>query len=65
VIVAVYSCLGFAGGFLGTLLFGVALDWFGGAAQLAAWAVAFGFCAVACLIGGMVSAFLPRDLGRA
>jgi MFS family permease len=33
--VAVYSCIGFAGGFIGTLLFGVALDWFGGTARLA------------------------------
>jgi MFS family permease len=37
VTVAVYSCVGFAGGFLGTLLFGVALDRFGGTARLAAW----------------------------
>jgi hypothetical protein len=27
--VAVYSCIGFAGGFLGTLLFGLFLDWSG------------------------------------
>ncbi len=31
---AVYSCIGFAGGFIGTLLFGVALDWFGGTAPV-------------------------------
>jgi MFS family permease len=63
--VAVYSCIGFAGGFIGTLLFGVALDWFGGTARLAAWVVAFGICAIACLIGGIATAFLPRGLGRA
>jgi predicted MFS family arabinose efflux permease len=30
---ALYSCVGFGGGFVGTLLFGVALDHFGGAAR--------------------------------
>lgn len=63
--VAVYSCIGFAGGFVGTLLFGVALDWFGGTARLAAWVLAFGICAVACLVGGIASMFLSRDLARA
>ncbi len=63
--VAVYSCIGFAGGFLGTVLFGVALDRFGGTTQLVAWVVAFGICAVACLVGGVATAFLPRDLERA
>ncbi|HEY0335420.1 MAG TPA: hypothetical protein VGC74_17245, partial [Stenotrophomonas sp.] len=64
-IVAVYSCIGFAGGFLGTLLFGVALDRFGGTAQLAAWLAAFGICAFACLVGCIAIAFLQRDVGRA
>lgn len=63
-IVAVYSCIGFAGGFVGTLLFGLALDWLGGTGRLAAWVLAFGICAVACLTGGVVSLFLPRDLVR-
>ena len=63
--VAVYSCIGFAGGFLGTVLFGIALDCFGGTTQLAAWVVAFGICAVACLVGGIATAFLPHDLDRA
>jgi len=63
-IVAVYSCIGFAGGFVGTLLFGLALDWFGGTARLAAWVLAFGICAVACLVGSIASIFLSRDLGR-
>ena len=35
--VAVYSCIGFAGGFVGTLLFGLALDWFGGTDRLVVW----------------------------
>lgn len=60
-IVAVYSCIGFAGGFVGTLLFGLALDWFGGTARLAAWVLAFGICAVACLVGGIASIFLARE----
>jgi hypothetical protein len=58
----VYSCIGFAGGFIGTLLFGLSLDRFGGAARLMTWVVAFGICAIACLIGAIATAFLPRDL---
>src|SRR4051794_9735085 len=61
-IVAVYSCIGFAGGFLGTLLFGLSLDRFGGTTRLAAWVVAFGICAVACIVGAVATAFLSRDL---
>jgi hypothetical protein len=30
-----YSCVGFGGGFLGTLLFGITLDQFGGTSQSA------------------------------
>ena len=63
--VAVYSCIGFAGGFLGTLLFGVALDRLGGTARLAAWLGAFGVCALVCLVGCIATAFLQRDVGRA
>ena len=62
-IVAVYSCIGFAGGFIGTLLFGLTLDRFGGTGRLTAWVVAFGICAVACVIGAIATAFLSRDLG--
>jgi hypothetical protein len=63
-IVAVYSCIGFGGGFVGTLLFGMTLDFFGGTARLAAWVMAFGTCAVACLAGSIASLFLSRDLVR-
>jgi hypothetical protein len=35
-----------------------------GTAQLAAWVLAFGICAVACLVGSVASIFLSRDLGR-
>ena len=62
-IVAVYSCIGFAGGFIGTLLFGLSLDWFGGTARQTAWVVAFGICAMASLIGAIATAFLSRGLG--
>jgi MFS family permease len=58
----VYSCIGFAGGFIGALLFGLSLDWFGGTARLAAWVVAFGICAIACLIGAIATAILSHDL---
>jgi predicted MFS family arabinose efflux permease len=61
--VAVYSCIGFAGGFLGALLFGLSLDLFGGTARLTAWVGAFGMCAIVCLIGATATAFLSRDLG--
>ena len=64
VTVAVYSCIGFAGGFVGTLLFGITLDFFGGTARLAAWVMAFGTCAVACLAGSAASIFLSHDLVR-
>jgi MFS family permease len=62
--VAVYSCIGFAGGFIGTLLFGVALDWFGGTARLAAWVVAFGICAIACLTTVLLALAYPAVPGR-
>jgi predicted MFS family arabinose efflux permease len=60
---AVYSCIGFAGGFAGTLLFGLSLDWFGTTAQLAAWAVAFGICSIACLAGSFATMFLRERFG--
>jgi predicted MFS family arabinose efflux permease len=62
--VALYSCVGFGGGFIGTLLFGIALDQFGGTARLAAWTPAFATCAVACVAGSVAMAFLPTDVGR-
>jgi len=45
--IGLYSCIGFGAGFLGTLLFGVTLDQFGGTSQLAAWALSFGTCGLA------------------
>jgi len=42
--IGLYSCIGFGASFLGTLLFGIALDQFGGTSQIAAWTLSFGTC---------------------
>jgi MFS family permease len=60
--IGLYSCVGFGGGFLGTLLFGVTLDEFGGTSQLAAWTLSFGTCGLACLAGAAATIFLSRDV---
>src|ERR1700730_3578016 len=60
--IGLYSCIGFGAGFLGTLLFGVTLDQFGGPSQLAAWALSFGACGLACLAGAAATSFLPRNI---
>ncbi|MBV8095041.1 MAG: MFS transporter [Acetobacteraceae bacterium] len=60
--IGLYSCIGFAAGFLGTLLFGVTLDQFGGTSKLAAWVVSFGTCGLACLAGAVATLFLPRNI---
>jgi len=60
--IGLYSCIGFGAGFLGTLLFGVTLDEFGGTSRLAAWAVSFGTCGLACLAGAAATIFLSRDV---
>jgi MFS family permease len=60
--IGLYSCVGFGGGFLGTLLFGVTLDQFGGTSQLAAWILSFGTCGLACLAGAAATIFLSRDV---
>ena len=60
--IGLYSCIGFGASFLGTLLFGVTLDQFGGTSQLAAWAVSFGTCGLACLAGAGATIFLPRNI---
>ncbi len=62
--IALYSCVGFGGGFAGTLLFGVALDQFAGGG-LIGWTIAFGTCAVACVAGSIATATLSHDLGCA
>lgn len=63
--VALYSCVGFGGGFVGTVIFGIALDGLGGASQMAAWVLSFANCGLVCLVGAPATAFLPRDIGRA
>src|SRR5439155_23575416 len=60
--IGLYSCIGFGAGFLGTLLFGVTLDEFGGASRLSAWAVSFGTCGLACLAGAAAMIFLSSDV---
>ena len=60
--IGVYSCVGFGAGFLGTVLFGVTLDQFGGTSQLTAWALSFGTCGLACLAGAAATIFLSRDV---
>lgn len=59
--IGLYSCVGFGGGFLGTLLFGVTLDQFGGTSQPAAWSLSFATCGLACLAGAVAMIFLSRD----
>jgi hypothetical protein len=60
--IGLYSCIGFGASFLGTLLFGVTLDQFGGTSQVIAWILSFGTCGLACLIGGTATIFLPRNI---
>ena len=48
---AVHSIFGFTGGFLGPLVFGVALDEFGGVGESAAWGAAFATLGLAVAMG--------------
>jgi predicted MFS family arabinose efflux permease len=61
---ALYSCIGFGGGFLGTVLFGFTLDRFGGASELGAWVAGFGGSGIACLLGAAAIAMLSPDVER-
>jgi hypothetical protein len=60
--IGLYSSIGFGAGFLGTLLFGVTLDQFGGTSQLAAWVLSFSTCGLACVAGAAATVFLPRNI---
>jgi MFS family permease len=60
--IGLYSCIGFGAGFLGTLLFGVTLDQFGGTSHVTAWILSFGTCGLACLAGSTATIFLPRNI---
>ena len=57
---AVYSFLGFGGGFLGPLVFGVVLDGMGGKDDAAAWGFAFGSLGLACACGPLAVWFTNR-----
>jgi MFS family permease len=65
VTMALYSCVGFGGGFLGNVLFGVTLDGFGGAVERRAWIMSFGTCGVAFIVGAGVTLFLSPHVERA
>ena len=59
---AVHSTLGYAGGFLGPLVLGAALDLSGGASVLG-WGIAFGHVTIALLLGALAFMWLrPSDL---
>jgi MFS family permease len=60
--IGLYSCVGFGAGFLGTFLFGITLDQFGGTSQLVAWILSFGTCGLACLAGAGATIFLSPDV---
>jgi len=57
-IMGLYSCIGFGGGFLGTVAFGMCLDLFGGSDRSIAWVVAFAGCGLICLAGAAAMTFL-------
>jgi MFS family permease len=59
---AIHSMLGYAGGFVGPLVFGLVLDWAGGMSG-AAWGYAFAHVAGVVLIGRIIFGILrPRDV---
>jgi len=61
---AVYSFVGFAGSFLGPLVFGWTLDRFGGANSLPAWGFAYGTCGLAAFMGALALLLLPGRDGK-
>ena len=62
---ALYSCIGFGGGFIGNVMFGAVLDRFGGAAQFRSWIISFATCGLAFLVGAIATVFLSRQVERA
>jgi MFS family permease len=58
---AFYSFVGFAGSFLGPLVFGWMLDRFGGTHSPLAWGIAYGSCGLAALVGGLAMLLVGRD----
>ena len=61
---ALYSAIGFGGGFLGTWLFGLVLGWFGGPTVFAAWVPAFATTGLAGLTGAAALIFLRPHNAR-
>ncbi len=57
---ALHSCLGFLGGFLGPLAFGYVLDHAGGGHDVGAWGLAFAGSALMCIVGAVLVAWLAR-----
>jgi len=58
---ALHSCLGFLGGFLGPLAFGYVLDHAGGGHSVGAWGLAFAGSALMCIVGAALVALLARS----
>ncbi len=58
---AVHSCLGFAGGFLGPLVMGAVLDLAGGGASVPAWGLAFVASAAASAVGAVLLPLIARE----
>ena len=59
--VALYSFIGFAGSFLGPLVFGSTLDQFGGSTSVVAWGLAYGTCGLASIAGALSMLLLARE----
>jgi MFS family permease len=59
--VAVYSFTGFAGSFLGPLVFGSTLDRFGGSGSVMGWGLAYGTCGLASIAGAFSLLLLVRE----
>jgi hypothetical protein len=57
-----YSLAGFAGGMLGPVVFGAALDAAGGAASLRAWVAAYAAIGSGCLAAPIVARFFGRSV---
>ena len=60
---AVHSFIGFAGGFLGSFLFGVILDFAGGTSNIVAWGLGFASLGVVAALGPIALLTLSRDNG--
>lgn len=58
---ALHSCLGFLGGFLGPLAFGYVLDHAGGGHAVGAWGLAFAGSAAMCIVGAALVTLLARS----